>query len=192
MTTLELQRLKQEIIATSAYYQFELKPQVITMYANDLEDLPLERVLSGYKKWRLNPKNTRHPLPAQIRALFGETVTDEDKARDATARIVSAISQFGYTNPQGAKDYIGALGWKVIERQGGWSVICERTKNDELPTYQAQWMRYAISIIHLVESGQMDEGPLLPSRSLESQIIMRLKEREQTKDNPDDNSPGAA
>lgn len=175
MSDLEIQILKKEIIATSAYYQLKLDPQVIPMYAEDLSDLSLPSVIQAYKSWRTNPKNFRFPLPGQIRNIVCPDVNPEDQGRDAAARIVSALSKFGYTNSNEAKLYIGSLGWKVVERQGGWAALCERTMRDELPTYQAQWAKHALSIVHMVSSGH-DEPPALPSSPTEGRDFLTSNE----------------
>lgn len=148
-------------MATSAYYQLKLEGHVISMYAKDLSDLLLEDVLEAYKKYRQYPKNTRFPLPSQIRNILNQNINDEDKARDATGRIITAISKYGYSNPIEAKEYIGNLGWKVVERQGGWSTLCERVQNDQIPIYQAQWIKYATSLINYEKHETKENGELI-------------------------------
>lgn len=162
MRTDELQTLKALILATAAYYGQKIEDQVLVMYAKDLEDLEFDAVSFAYDKWRKDPKHAKAPLPAQIRSMLNATVTDEDKARDAASRIVSAMSRFGYMRPEDAKEYVGELGWAVVERQGGWSSLCERVMREELPTYQAQWRQLALSLIHLFESGLGHRPPELP------------------------------
>lgn len=173
MTSEEIVRLKKEIIACSAYYERKIDDQVLNMYVDDLKDIPLNDVLFAYNKWRQNPKNMRFPFPAQIRGMLKETITDEDKARDAANRIKYAIASYGYPNSESARKYMGELAWKIVERQGGWKTICERTMNDELPFYQAQWEKYGISLIHFFESGKGEDPPGLPEKLALVQNILQ-------------------
>jgi hypothetical protein len=92
-------------------------------------------------KWRRNPNNRKAPLPAEIRELVapGEFISTEVKAREIAARIVGAITQFGWNNGTEARLYIGPEGWSAVERQGGWMHLCQNTGVTIQPTtLQAQ------------------------------------------------------
>ncbi|WP_289460478.1 hypothetical protein, partial [Klebsiella pneumoniae] len=70
------------------------------------------------------------------------------KAQEVSGRIREAISKFGYANQQDAREYIGSLGWKVVERFGGWIYLCENHGLDLNPlTFFAQARDSVISII---------------------------------------------
>lgn len=135
------QDLARAIAATSSYYGREIKPEVLSMMCDDLEDLDTEMVINAYSAYRRNPKNRQFPLPAQIREIVNPTdyITPEAKAAETAARIVAAVPKFGYTNPSEARSFIGEEGWQAIQRQGGWMFICENLGiNIQLSAFQAQ------------------------------------------------------
>lgn len=131
--------LKKTIIMVAAYYDRELKPEVVAMMAEDLADLPVLEVMKAYETYRRTAKQHRFPLPAEIRAIVSPEVDADSAAREIAARITAAIPKFGYTNRQAAKEYIGEIGWQVVERQGGWPYLCEHHGREIDPTaFQAQ------------------------------------------------------
>lgn len=117
--------LKETIILTASYYGRTLSPQVLAMYVEDLEDFPPADVIAAYKAWRRNPKNTQFPLPAQIRGIIQPEVDPDSAAREIASRIVGAISKCGWSNPTGAREYMGEVGWEIVRRFGGWTYVCE-------------------------------------------------------------------
>lgn len=161
MTPSELVTLKKFLLANAMYFGQEIKDTVLQMYAEDLEDLPLDGVVQAIKALRRDPKTFRVPLPAQIRARLCPPVTDEHEAVEASARIWGAIATFGWPNPDGARDHIGPLGWQVVERMGGWRSICDES-NDAGPSMRAQMRELAKSIIARTAAGIADVPPGLP------------------------------
>jgi hypothetical protein len=135
------QSLAKIINNTAIYYGRSLEPEVLSMMCNDLDDLPVDRVLAAYDAYRRNPKNKFFPLPAQIREIVcpEENITAEDQAREIAARICAAVPTFGWCNGHKARTYVGEIGWSVILRQGGWSYLCENLGAKIQPsTFQAQ------------------------------------------------------
>jgi hypothetical protein len=136
-----LSSVKKTIILTAEYYGKQLSETVLEMYAEDLADLDPTNVVAGYQQYRRNPANRTFPLPAQIRELVcpEEYISVEAQAREIAARIVGAVSQFGWNGGKEARAFIGPEGWDVVQRQGGWSHICENLGVTINPTaFQAQ------------------------------------------------------
>lgn len=131
------------IALTFAYYHRgqTLQDQVLDMYASDLADLDAQECMAAYQRYRRNPANKFFPLPAQIRELVNpeEFVSHETQARETAARIMGAITKFGWNNHAEAQLFIGAAGWAVVQRQGGWRHLCENVGLKINPTsFQAQ------------------------------------------------------
>lgn len=161
-------KLKETIVLTHAYYNRgqPLQDGVLLMYAEDLSDLDPITCIEAYQCYRRNPQNRTFPLPAQIRELVNpeEFVAVEAKAREIAARVVGAVTRFGWNNGRDACEYIGPIGWTVVERQGGWRHICENLGlRIQATTFQAQ-------IRDQVE-GSLRHGPAL------EQSILALPEK---------------
>lgn len=159
MSGQKLQQIKKILIALAEYYEKAITPGQLSMYSEDLEDMSLEQIALAVKNIRKNPAHKFFPLPAAIREeVLGNA---KDEALEATNRIVEAIIRCGWTNPDKAKTFIGALGWRVVEREGGWTAVCERTTDRALPTLKAQWRELAASTLRRGERGQDDTAPAL-------------------------------
>lgn len=132
-------RLKKIITLTNAYYgRNSLADEVVRMQVADLSDLPIERVIIAFENWRRSGKINRPPLPAEIRGMLtGEN--EEDKSIEIAAKIVGAVSKFGYTNPTLARENIGEIGWEAMTQMfGSWPALCENLKTNHVVGVQAQ------------------------------------------------------
>lgn len=130
MTQNERAQLLEYVAALSAYYQRPLSDIVLKMYADDLNDLPLNDILKAYDGYRRDPKNRTMPLPAQIRAILAPEPDTESMSREIVARILEAQDRFGYTWPAEAKQFIGEVGWSVVRAYGGWENFCSGLGQD--------------------------------------------------------------
>lgn len=168
MTTLEMVEIKKIIILTAVYYGRELTPEVVAMMAEDLTDLPYSQVREAYATYRRNPKNRAMPLPAQIRDQIAPQIDDDTEARDAAGRIIQAISKYGYNNAGSARTFMGELAWSVVNRQGGWTSLCESFMVANTGIWQAQFRDLAKAQLSLARAGRLDTPPELPgSRTMQ-------------------------
>jgi hypothetical protein len=167
----ELQNLKRLIIQVSAYYDRDLKPEVVSLMASDLEDLPYADVVKAYDSYRRNGKHDRFPLPSVIREMVRpEGLTDDQMAVEIAARIVTAIAKFGWNNAKEAREYVGEIGWAVVNKQAGWERLCEGLRRDNIAVYQAQTRELAKVQIRLAKMGSLEALPPIdqPPAALES------------------------
>lgn len=177
----DLKKLKEVITLTAAYYGFNLRPEVLLMYVEDLADYPENDVIAAYQSYRKNPKNRVMPLPAQIIGLLNPELSPDAKAIEVANRIRSAIGKYGWPNPNDARAYIGELGWKVVERAGGWNYICENHGLDLNPlTFFAQSRDSAKSILESANVGEFDRPIGIELKEQKNpDMILNDKKREQ-------------
>lgn len=151
MSAEEIKELKKGIAITASYYGRDLLPEAIQFMADDLADLPFEKVSQAYLKYRRDPKNRTMPLPAQIRAIADPVLTAEVESRDVIEKIKIAISKFGYMRGAEARAFVGEIGWRIVQGLGGWQRVCEsnfihnsaliaqaRSRGEDLINFQGQ------------------------------------------------------
>lgn len=158
------QAIKALIVATSAYYGQKLDDHVVAMYAEDLADLPVDKVAAALKEIRRDPKTTRFPLPAVIRVRVMPEQNPEHEALEAVARIVAAVSNIGPYRTQDARAFIGELGWSVVQSEGGFENVCQVLNEDNIGILKAQWRQLAIAKQSRAAAG-FDHAPGLPAPS---------------------------
>lgn len=125
MSPQEIKDLKEYLAHLSVYYQRPVPDIVLKMYVEDLQDLPFNQVRQSYDRYRRDPKNRTMPLPAQIRGMLEPQAEPENLARETVARILQAQDRFGYTWPKEAREFIGEVGWSVVQSYGGWENFCQ-------------------------------------------------------------------
>lgn len=183
--------IKACIALTFAYYHpgQALSDAVLGLYAEDLADISEEDVVLAYQAYRRNPKNTRFPLPAAIRAIVNpeEFISPEQKAAEVAARISGAIVNYGYNNAREAAEFIGPMGWDVVQKQGGWSYLCENHGTTISPSaFQAQvrnqleaaFRNGVIAMDQAVRAPLLKERPEIEKQRLLAREIIRRVEIE--------------
>jgi len=170
MTKEQKQQVKKLWLQLSLYYQTQMKDEIFEMYVQDVEDLDFDLVVRELGAYRRNPKHFRPPLPAHIRAALDSGSIDPDiAARESVSLLLSAITKFGYIGHDQAKEYVGELGWLVVERHGGWSRLCQQMGASIDPNiFQAQARELIKSQITFSKMGVKDYKPTLaaPERKL--------------------------
>lgn len=97
----------------------------------------VERILLG--------RGDRDPFPSP-RTFLNEALRDDKTTtspEEIAAKISGAIARFGHTNPEGARKFIGEIGWEIVQIEGGWSKLCGSTKEHQIPALKAQWRNLA-------------------------------------------------
>jgi hypothetical protein len=85
----------------------------------------------------VNKKFRKVPAPIDFYELVKKATNSKNESIDVAARIIGAVPEFGYARGNDAREYIGELGWQVVQRFGGWTTVCEGL------TVQNEAMKYA-------------------------------------------------
>jgi hypothetical protein len=164
--------LKKLIVGLAAYYGHPLDEFVVGMYAEDLVDLPIGDIARAVREIRLDPANTRFPLPAVIRAKASASTNDTDIARDVAARIYKAIGRHGHNWSEKDKNWpsepiaeLGEAGWEVVKRLGGWYRMCEFSGEVSAGIFLAQVRDLTESTLRMARAGHLHQAPTLPAPS---------------------------
>jgi len=111
------------------------------------------------------------PTIAKMNELLGKKeISNEAKAKDSSDRIIGAIEKYGYNNWPRAKDYIGDIGWQVVENNGGWENMCEVTY-DQIPIVKAQLRDSCKALLEKAKFGDIHKPPSLPESNNQKQIV---------------------
>ena len=146
------------------YYDRILNDEQIKMYAEDCQQYSIEQLLDAFHVYRRNPYNQKVPLPSQLITIINPDESQKEAAQEAVSRIWQAIGQFGYTNPSGAREFVGELGWAVVTRMGGWnSLCCEQATIRDAGIIRAQMRDLAVAIYDRTKAGRVDP-PRLPEQ----------------------------
>ena len=161
----------------------DVNDKVLENYAANVDYLGLNwnHLLAGLKKHMENYNgNPSRSIPSPrmlLKYLEKELPNTRELARsdatEAAARILTAISKFGYIDPDGARKYIGDLGWEVVGMQGGWISLCENVTVANETIYQAQMRELAQSIVNRRSAG-VCHPPKLPSANTNAKITSIL------------------
>lgn len=147
------------IIGLAEYYEKELTETQLAMYIEDLLELSPQDLLRAVRLYRNHSNHDRFPLPNKLKAMIEPPI--DQRARDAVARILTAISRIGPYRSSEAKEFIGELGWEIVKLQGGWEELCTSLNDNNKPNLQAQWRELGITLINKEKMGLTNEKPVL-------------------------------
>lgn len=108
-------------------YEKALTEDAADMLVNDLSEHEPELILKALKLCRL--ELNRFPTLADILKRMSSK-SETGQVQELVGTIFNAISWHGYSNPSGAKQMVGEVGWKAIEYFGGWQRLCDNPADD--------------------------------------------------------------
>lgn len=157
MTAIERSKVGEYWLGLSQMYGRELPRTALKIMLDSVADLPAKEIIIALEEWSKNSKINRHPLPGEVRDILKKELSPDAKANEAANRIRMAISNYGWPDADGARRFIGELGWSVVLRFGGWGYICENHGLELNPlTFHAQARDSAKSILESARLGQFD------------------------------------
>lgn len=164
MNQQERQIVGENWLGLAQMYGKDLQPMTLKIMLDAVDDLEASSVVNALHEWTRTSKSSRHPLPAEIRTIVKPELSPDAVANEAASRIRAAIAKHGWANPTEAREYIGDLGWKIVERCGGWLYICENHGVELNPlTFHAQARDQAKAIIESAELGRFDRPIGIPA-----------------------------
>lgn len=173
------------------YDRTDLDKQKISMMIDVIEDAYPEagtvQILSAIKSYRDDQKNSFFPAPAKLAPYLRPTISKESQAQEIASRIIESVPKFGYTKTgyHLAKDYIGSIGWVVVQRFGGWQPLCEDLGSKiQITTFLAQAREIIKSQLEIQNTPNVDithllNGPKSETKELPPPIQFTKEETEQ-------------
>lgn len=108
--------VKKELIAIAHAFDVPITADKIRWYCSIWDRMGPDKVMDGLRKWGMNAKVRRLPLPGEI--------TDQLSGEEVAGKILLAVRNFGYMRPLEAKEFLGDA-WSVVQNMGGWDAICK-------------------------------------------------------------------
>lgn len=122
------------------YRDEKVTRQHIRLWATILNDFSIEEIQKCAYAYIKDPENTWFPIPiTKLMTYLEESVDPKDEAKLIADRVICAVSKYGYTNGNQAREYIGDIGWEAVTEKYYWAYLCENLNStlDE-GTYYAQ------------------------------------------------------
>ncbi len=159
------------LVNMARFYDFALAEQQLELFINVLAQFPQEQVLAAGKKYILDIKNSRFPIPIH-KIMVSDQISERDVANEMARKIDKAVAKYGYIWHQGIFTIDGTY-WEgngarwptfkqaVIAELGdiGWYVICSR----------GGWLSVRNS------SNEMDEGQFIAQIRDQIESAIKLK-----------------
>lgn len=150
--------------------RFDANEQTLLLWHEMLADIPAEIATLAVKsmvatlKFPPSIADVREAVSRNERELRGYMTAGE--AWDAVRR---AISNYGYYQPEKARESLGERLWKAVGMAGGWTLLCT---TDEVTTVSAQFeRRYNAMVEQETYHMQVPETVMLQLRELAAQRL---------------------
>lgn len=141
MTQQDRVLLAKNIRLTAVFYGLDLSAERLSLildYWASTQVAP-PTICAAYKRFTEESRFGKFPTPAEIMSIIQPRADPHDLGVATAARVVQAVSKFGYSNQTEAFEFIGQAGVDAVRRFGGWQYICENLGvTIDVTTFQAQ------------------------------------------------------
>ena len=127
----------------------------VELWWDHLHKYGLEALKTAFSK-SFRTEDTFPTLSRLLELLDGPKQNREQLAIDIAGKVWESLGKFGQYKPSEAEEWLGSVGWQVVQMLGGWYNITETTTDDDRGTFVAQARGFAISI--LAREGVNDKG----------------------------------
>lgn len=141
----------------------------IIMMVESMDDLDYASVIQTLTNWQRTEK--KFPHPSDIRAKVMPEMDNKDDAILVANLIITAVSKYGYTNPEQARKFMGDLAWETVIKMSGWKHICETLTIDNEGIIRAQIRGMAEVVSKKAKRGELDQTPQLPQSNEVRKLI---------------------
>lgn len=152
------------LLEMARYYGEPLDKRQLELYVDVLSQFPQELVISCGRKYLMNTKNNRFPMPPHkiMEDHLPQEADNKDLARMTALRIREAVTRFGWPNGKEARDHLGEAAWSLVQRFGGWRYLCENLgQGISESTFMAQARDAAESHLNLDKAGYDPNQPAI-------------------------------
>lgn len=124
---MEIKTLEGLMIFMCEYYSREISKDMAELMASDYrsEGFIVGEVLNAWNQWRKRPNCVRMPTPGDLLGILKPQLNPREEAIRRLAKIKESVRKFGWPSPGKAKEYLGEIIWRDVERMGGWKHLCE-------------------------------------------------------------------
>lgn len=156
------QKFLTKLVQLARWAREELGEEIIETYDLTLAPYGYENAIKAVDQFIISLKGRpRMPGIAELVSILDPKEDPETEAQEAAARIIAAISKYGPYRVKEAREYIGELGWLVVQKDGGWENVC-MLETDQLPATRAQYRKMALTQYDRAKRGVSDTPPSLP------------------------------
>lgn len=183
MTNEEKIKIGEAWAALGNLYGKEINRAAMNIILKSVSGLNADAVLNALEGWPATSKYHRPPYPSEVIEIVDPRANLRDVAINTSSRIRHAVSKFGWSNQSDAKNFIGDMGWRYVERIGGWKYLCENLgTNISETTFIAQCRDAVASDQNLAIANINTDQPTLEqvkNRTSTNELIGKIIENKQ-------------
>jgi hypothetical protein len=133
--------------------ELEYMDRLLSPLGYELVSAALDKIIEA--------RDSRDPFPSikDIKAKVDSRLDPDTEAGEVALKIGTAITKIGPHRGSEFKEFVGEIGWAVIQSSGGLESVCS-LDDKALGTHRAQWRGMALSLIKIKENNP--RSALLP------------------------------
>lgn len=140
--------------------QYDMTPDLVGLYDRALQGFGYDKAVAAIEEAIMERRGQdRMPSIGDLRHRCCPEVLERDTAVEVSARVWAAIGRFGWNNPTDARNWIGEVGWYVVETNGGWVRLCATAQEKDVGTWKAQLRDHAAAAIRRHKAGVLGAAP---------------------------------
>lgn len=175
MTLSDTATLLQTIAAMWPTTQFRSDEMTVRVWQKMLEDLPAQVVSVSVERMASTLKFP--PTIADIRQAVADSTQDATgalNAGEAWRKVMKAVSDYGYYQPEAARAYLGEDVWRAVEYIGGWSDMCVSEDPESVRSAQFE-RRYNAMLAQRKEQIQIPASVREDMQKLTAPLVEKMR-----------------
>lgn len=170
----ERQKIQQAILVLAETQGKALSVAALKLFTDALGDVTAKQVEGAIVQHLRGPNGRFFPSPGDLLTFIHKYQTVQQAANECMSRVLTAVSQFGYVDPEGARTYLGEEVWAALPGHIGWRDFCLSGDQISQATARAQ-LRDRIAA-HLQRSNPSGQVSLPPPGKVELKTLIRFEE----------------
>lgn len=156
-------KIMQAVGAVAAATGKEVDEFGMSIYVEDLGRFEGEEFARILTRLRQAFRERTLPSVKELEDAALQRASGKNDVDEAVARICTAIRTCGTPNMSRAMEFIGELGWSIVQRYGGWAAVCAVESEKDLAVMRAQMKQTGESVRERASLGVLNEAPRLPA-----------------------------
>lgn len=139
---------------------FQLPMELVLLYDKAMSRFGYDAAVAAIEAAILERRgHEKMPSIGDLAHRCSPQIDERGTAVEVSGRIIAAVTKFGWANARDAADWIGEVGWAVVDRNGGWESLCQSMREKDVPTWRAQLREQAASVIQRHKAGVLGAAP---------------------------------
>ena len=146
------------------------EPERLRAYCEYLESYSAQEIVSALD----TIAKSEHKFPSLAKIIDTIDGTKDEQAQDQVANIIYSVSRYGQYDTSSAKEFLGPIGWSMVQAFGGWQTLC-KLESKQMGIARAQLRDTYRMVSNKIEKAKQIETASMGNKKVQTIITKCLE-----------------